>query len=202
LHVDKCNGIGGLASWYVWSGFTENHFRRVLSYFGGVIGLMVKFEKFAAETLRKLEKPGLLLVGANKSGKCNVMTIGWGFVGVLWRKPVFVVAVRPSRFTHEFIEHAGEFTVNVPGEGMDKAVAYCGEVSGRRHDKFKKCKFMLVSGKKVSVPVIEECKIHYECKVVHKLKVKRNLIPTDVKKLFYPKGDYHTLYFGRILAVY
>jgi hypothetical protein len=107
-------------------GFKENHFRGASCYFGGVVGLRVKFEKFAIETLRKLGDPGLLLVGAKKNGKCNVMTIGWGFVGVLWRKPVFVVAVRPSRFTHDFIEDAGEFTVNVPGEGMDKAVAYCG----------------------------------------------------------------------------
>jgi hypothetical protein len=37
---------------------------------------------------------------------------------------------------------------------------------------------------------------------VHELKVKRALIPVDVKKRFYPRGDYHTLYFGRILTVY
>jgi flavin reductase (DIM6/NTAB) family NADH-FMN oxidoreductase RutF len=59
-----------------------------------------------------------------------------------------------------------------------------------------------MEGKKVKVPVIKECKVHYECKVVHKLKVKRDLVPANVKKLFYPKGNHHTLYFGKILAVY
>ena len=167
-----------------------------------VSGMNVKLDEFLPETLAKLENPGCLLVGAKKGGNCNVMTIGWGLVGVFWGLPVFLVAVRHSRFTHEFIEDGDEFTVNVPGEGLDKAVSHCGEVSGREHDKFTECKLSPVKGKKVKVPVIKECKIHYECKVVHKLEVRPDLVPADVKKLFYPKDDYHTLYFGKILAVY
>jgi len=161
-----------------------------------------KFDEFVVETLAKLEDPGCLLVGAKKDAKCNVMTIGWGFVGVFWRMPVFLVAVRHSRFTHEFLEDSGEFTVNVPGEGLDKVVSYCGEVSGRDHDKFRECELGLAKGKKVKVPVIEKCRIHYECKVVYKLEVKPRMVPANVKKVFYPKDDYHTLYFGKILAVY
>lgn len=160
------------------------------------------FDEFAVETLQKLKDPGLLLVGAKKNGKRNVMTIGWGFVGVMWRLKVFVVLVRPSRFTHEFVEDGGEFTVNVPDEGMEKAVAYCGEVSGREHNKFKESKLHLVKGKKVKVPVIKECKIHYECRVIHKLKINPRLVPDKMKKRFYPKKNFHTVYFGEILAAY
>jgi flavin reductase (DIM6/NTAB) family NADH-FMN oxidoreductase RutF len=159
-------------------------------------------DKFTVETLQKLKDPGLLLVGAKKNGKRNVMTIGWGFIGVMWRLKVFVVLVRPSRFTHEFVEDGGEFTVNVPDEGMEKAVAHCGEVSGREHNKFKESKLHLVKGKKVKVPVIKECKIHYECRVIHKLKVNARLVPDKVKKRFYPKKNFHTVYFGEILAAY
>lgn len=160
------------------------------------------FDEFAVETLQKLKDPGLLLVGAKKNGKRNVMTIGWGFVGVMWKLKVFVVLVRPSRFTHEFVEDGGEFTVNVPDEGMEKAVAYCGEVSGREHNKFKESKLHLVKGKKVKVPVIKECRIHYECRVIHKLKLNPRLVPDKVKKRFYPKKNFHTVYFGEILAAY
>jgi flavin reductase (DIM6/NTAB) family NADH-FMN oxidoreductase RutF len=160
------------------------------------------FDEFAVETLQKLKDPGLLLVGAKKNGKRNVMTIGWGFVGVMWRRNVFVVLVRPSRFTHQFVEDGGEFTVNVPDEGMEKAVAHCGEVSGREHNKFKESKLHLVKGKKVKVPVIKECRIHYECRVIHKLKLKPRLVPDRVKKRFYPKNNFHTVYFGEILAAY
>lgn len=164
--------------------------------------MLLEFEKYVEETLRKLHDPGLLLVGAKKDGKTNVMTIGWGLVGVVWRKPVFLVLVRPSRFTHEFIEDTGEFTVNVPSNGMEKIVDYCGGVSGREVDKFKKCELTAVKGKKLKAPVIKECIIHYECKVVHKLEVKPELVIEPVRKMFYAKDDFHTLYFGEILAVY
>jgi len=162
----------------------------------------LQFEKHVAKTMSKLEDPGLLLVSAKKDGKSNVMTVGWGLVGVLWRMPVFMVAVRPSRFSHELIEDSGEFTVNVPGEGMDDVVEHCGNVSGREHDKFAECKLRLAKGKKVRVPVIKECKTHYECLVVHKLEVVPGLVSANVKKTFYPRGDYHTIYFGKIVAVY
>jgi flavin reductase (DIM6/NTAB) family NADH-FMN oxidoreductase RutF len=167
-----------------------------------MVSMKVKFRKFAKETLSKLADPGLLLVGAKKDGKPNVMAIGWGFIGVLWGKPVFVVAVRPSRFTYEFIEDTGEFTVNVPNAGMEEVISHCGEVSGRKRDKFRECKLTVVKAKKVKAPVIKQCKVHYECRVLHKLKVKRDLIPANVKKSFYPRGDYQTLYFGQILTVY
>jgi flavin reductase (DIM6/NTAB) family NADH-FMN oxidoreductase RutF len=164
--------------------------------------MSAQLEKYVVETLRKLNDPGLLLVSRMKNGKCNVMTIGWGFVGVFWRMPVFVVAVRPTRYTHEFLDSSGEFTVNVPDEDMDKVVQYCGRVSGKEHDKVKECGLTLVKAREVKAPLIEECKIHYECRVVHKLEINPGLVPIKVKIFLYPKHDYSTLYFGNILAVY
>jgi flavin reductase (DIM6/NTAB) family NADH-FMN oxidoreductase RutF len=159
-------------------------------------------EEYLAETMRRLEDPGLLLVSKNKSGKNNVMTIGWGLVGPLWGMPMFVIAVRPSRYTHRFIEESQEFTVNVPDQSMCDIVEYCGEVSGREHDKFKECRMKTLKGKIVSVPTIKKCKIHYECRVVHRLEIDPKLVPANVSKSFYPKNNYHTLFFGQILAVY
>ncbi len=160
------------------------------------------YDEFVVETLQKMEKPGLLLVGAKKDGKRNVMAIGWGFIGIMWRKKVFVVLVRPTRFTHEFIEDHEEFTVNVPRDGMEKIVDHCGTVSGREHNKFRENKLHLRKGKKVKVPIIKECKTHYECRVIHKLKINRRLVSKKVKKTLYPKRDFHTIFFGEILAVY
>ena len=76
--------------------------------------------KYVAKTLNKLADPGVFLVGSKKDGSSNVMAIGWGLVGNFWTKPVFLVAVRHSRFTHEFIEDSGEFTVNVQVKGLMK----------------------------------------------------------------------------------
>jgi len=161
-----------------------------------------KTDMFTLETLSKLENPGLLLVGTNKAGKSNVMTIGWGLIGTFWRMPVFMIAVRPTRYTHEFIEESGEFTLNVPTDDMDKIVEICGTISGRKTDKIKECKLTLKKAKKIKTPTIKQCKIHYECQVVHKLKINPKQVPLDIKQELYPKPDYHTLYFGKILAVY
>lgn len=164
--------------------------------------MSIEIEPYAAETLTKLEDPGLLLVARKTTGETNIMTIGWGFIGQLWGGPVFVVAVRHSRYTHELIEESNEFTVNIPAEGMEKTVSYCGEVSGRDHDKQKKCKLVMKKGRRLKTPVIMKCRIHYECKVVHKLELKPKLVPADTKRAFYAKRNYHTLYFGKIVAVY
>lgn len=169
------------------------------------------FEECSIETIRKLEDTGLLLVSTNKQGRNNVMTIGWGLIGVFWGKPVFLVSVRPSCCTHRFIEETGEFTVNVPEEGMKDVVKYCGEVSGRDHDKFSECELKVLKSRIVRPPIVGQCKLHYECRVVHKIDVIPRLIPlrffirviiAKIKGILYLRGNYRSLYFGEILAVY
>lgn len=170
------------------------------------------FEEHIAETTRKLQETGLLLVSRNKQGKNNVMTIGWGLIGVFWNKPVFVVSIRDPCYTHEFIEESGEFTVNVPTEDMKDAVQYCGEVSGREHDKFSECKLDLLKSKFVKAPIIKQCKLHYECRVLRKfdviprsstLRYFVRVIAAKIEKIFHKHSDkYRSLYFGEILAVY
>jgi len=150
---------------------------------------------------RNLQKNGLFLTSVGRDGRYNVMTIGWGLMGVLWGEPVFMVAVRPSRHTFKLIEETNEFTVNVPGDGMDEALAYCGKVSGRDHDKFKEMKLTTEKGKKVKSPIVSKCIAHFECKVIGKSKVVPELLSGEVKKAYYSSGDYHTVYFGRPLSI-
>ena len=45
-----------------------------------------------------------------------------GFIGILWGKPFFIIAVRPSRFTYELLEWANDFTVNVSSRGMEEVL--------------------------------------------------------------------------------
>ncbi|MEM2876372.1 MAG: flavin reductase family protein [Candidatus Bathyarchaeia archaeon] len=125
----------------------------------------LKVGELLNETVRALNDRGLLLASVGRDGRPNVMTIGWGFVGYLWSKPYFIVAVRPSRHTYRLIKETGDFTVNVPSKGMEDVVDYCGTVSGRIYDKFKAKKLTPVKGRYVNSPIIDECILHYECKV-------------------------------------
>ncbi|MEM2093951.1 MAG: flavin reductase family protein [Candidatus Bathyarchaeia archaeon] len=150
----------------------------------------------------RLDTCGLLLTSVSLDGKPNVMTIGWGLMGRLWGQEVFMVAVRPSRYTFRLLEETGEFTVNVPPEkDMDKAVAYCGEVSGRDHDKFGELGLKVESGRSVKTPLISECVAHFECKVIGKSRLAPELLGEDVRRTSYPSGNFHTLFFGKPLKI-
>ncbi|MGQ9630521.1 MAG: flavin reductase family protein [bacterium] len=162
----------------------------------------VYYADYLKETFQVMGKEGLLLASQDGKGKPNAMTIGWGTVGIIWGKPVFVVLVRPSRYTYGLIESSGAFTVNVPPRELAEVVSFCGTVSGRDHDKFRERGLTAVPGKHVKAPIIEECVINYECRVVHKNDVLKDELDPRIRSSSYPAGDFHRVYFGEILAVY
>jgi len=157
---------------------------------------------YLEETIQKLKHPGLLLVSADADGKPNAMTIGWGTIGVIWGKPIFIVLVRPSRYTYKLMEQADDFTVNVPSADMGDVVAFCGSKSGRDYDKFAEKGLTAVPGRSVKSPIIDQCVIHYECKVVHKNDVLKDKLAEKIISSAYASGDFHTIYYGEILSVY
>jgi len=77
-----------------------------------------------------------------------------------------------------------------------------GSVSGRDHDKFKEKGLTTTRGKKVRSPIISDCIVHYECKVIYKTKFRPSGIPKNVMRGYYPSEDFHTVYFGEIVAAY
>ena len=79
---------------------------------------------------------------------------------------------------------------------------YFGNVSGRDYDKFKQKRLTTTPGRKIKSPIIEECAIHYECRVVHKNDVIPDKLAEEILGSAYRQGDFHRIYFGEILAVY
>ena len=157
--------------------------------------------EYAPQTLAALSNPGLLLVSLDPKGRPNVMTIGWGSLGIFWRRPIFIAPVRHSRYTHGCIEHTGDFTVNVLPQELAQLAEFCGSRSGRDCDKFAEAHLTAAGALRVKSPVIEECVLHYECRVVHS----NDLVPAAMDKgmldSLYATGDYHRFFFGEIVAV-
>lgn len=158
--------------------------------------------EFIDETHRLMRDGGLFLVTARNNGRPNAMTIGWGLVGTMWRKPFFTVAVRLSRHTHKLMEESDEFTVCLPAKGMEKALEICGTMSGRDIDKFNELNLMARKGFQVDAPYIAECPVHYECRVAYKTELRPGQLIEELERDAYPGGNYHVLYFGQILGVY
>jgi flavin reductase (DIM6/NTAB) family NADH-FMN oxidoreductase RutF len=154
----------------------------------------------AEDSINKIKKGAFLTV---KSGNgLNTMIIGWATFGIVWRKPIMMVAVRLSRHTFGIIEAAKDFTVTVPAGEMDKEIAFCGSKSGREVDKFKECNLETTGSRQVASPILKTPGRHYECKIIYKSAMDPAHFDEGYDSSIYPLKDYHTLYFGKILACY
>ena len=160
----------------------------------------VEWTQFLPETLVALREPGCLLASQADEGKPNAMTIGWGTVGIIWGRPMFVVLVRQSRYTWRLLEAHAEFTVNVPPPALADAAVLCGTKSGRDADKLAECGLTPVAGQHVRVPLLDECPVAYECRILHRNHVDPSHLAGVVLDECYAKGDFHTLYYGQILG--
>jgi flavin reductase (DIM6/NTAB) family NADH-FMN oxidoreductase RutF len=144
------------------------------------------------------------LITAEKEGRANTMTVAWGGLGVMWGKPVIFVAVRPERYTYEFIEAANAFSLTFFNESFRKTLGHCGTVSGRDEDKIKKNNLTLLYDG--TVPYFQECRMALICKNIMATTFK----PEDLRDKDFVKfygggndpsglgGGYHTLYIAQI----
>lgn len=161
----------------------------------------VEFNELSKEMLSQLKKGAFLTV--KNEDKLNTMTIGWGSLGFIWNVPVFMVPVRYSRYTYEMIEKTDEFTVSVPLKGdMAKELAFCGSKSGREVDKFKELNLTAKEAQMINTPIIEECELHFECKIVYKQAMNPEFLDQAIDDTKYPNDNYHVLYYGEIKACY
>ena len=162
--------------------------------------------KYVREMNELLKDSGLFLVTGsmenNERLKHNAMTIGWGFLGTMWSRPVFAVAVRHSRYTFKLLEESKSWTVCVPAKEMAMALEFCGTQSGRDVDKFKEMNFTAKKGVEIEAPYIEECPIHVECETIFKTDMKPGQLKAGIEKELYKTKDYHMIYFGEVKGVY
>ena len=154
----------------------------------------------ADQMMERIKKGAFLTVRAED--QVNTMTIGWATLGYIWQRRVFMIAVRDSRHTFALLEKTDNFTVTVPApDTYQDAIMLCGSKSGRDIDKFKECALQQKAAQLVQSPIIDIPGNHYECRIIYKSAMDNALLDPELEKL-YPKKDYHTLYFGDILACY
>jgi flavin reductase (DIM6/NTAB) family NADH-FMN oxidoreductase RutF len=155
------------------------------------------YEKF----VKVLCKPGALLGVVDNEGRPNLMTISWSSIGNIWHKPICTVLVRSSRHSYTCLEQMRQFTVNAGGI-PDKVLELCGTTTGRKDDKFKAAGITAAPAKKVKAPIINECAIHYECKVVNYCDINPMNLTYELIDSCYATGDFHRIFFGEIVACY
>lgn len=158
--------------------------------------------EYAGVITKALEKGAFLTSQAD--GKVNTMVIGWGHIGRIWEKPVFVAYVRTSRFTRELLDKSPEFTVNIPINGYSKeAFAIGGTKSGRDMDKLKEAHLTAMPAEVISVPAIKEFPLTLECRIIYREEQDASRLPESIQKQFYSVDTAeHIFYYGEIVAAY
>jgi flavin reductase (DIM6/NTAB) family NADH-FMN oxidoreductase RutF len=110
--------------------------------------------------------PIVLVTCVDANGVPNIITLG-ASAPCSARPPTIGIAVAPARYSHSLIAQRGEFAVNIPRATDLEKVDLCGCVSGRDHDKFAETGYTAIPGAAISVPIIAECPVNLECRVVH-----------------------------------
>lgn len=108
----------------------------------------------------------ILLIGANVHDTPNFMAAAW--CGIANGEPPMIsVAIRHQRYTLRGIRQNLTFSVNVPSTDIVREIDYCGIISGSKVNKVEICQFNVFYGKLDNAPLIEQCPVNLECKVVH-----------------------------------
>lgn len=164
-------------------------------------GQELRYESLAKAFLEQLPKGAFMSVHAEPD---NTMTIGWGALGYMWKKPVLVVMVRPSRHTCGLVDEEKAFTVSVPlDQDLQDELLACGRHSGRDGDKFERFGLDKQQARALlDAPIVGDCSLHYECRVLLRQPMDPSALDDVVRESAYPNGDYHVLYFAEILDTY
>lgn len=142
----------------------------------------------------------LLTAGDYPSGHFNMMTVSWGFMGIIWNRPIIQAVVRPTRHTYGFMEKAGDFTLSAFPQKYQPTLAMLGSKSGRDIDKVKESGLTPLPGRKTKSPAFDEAELIIECRQVYFNDLDPNHFLADYIQKEYNQ-DYHRFYFGEVLDI-
>lgn len=121
-----------------------------------------------------------VLVGANVNDKPNYITVG----GIGWLcYDAMSVSVGRKQYTNAGIKENGTFSINQPSTNMIKKLDYCGLHSGSKVD--KSAFFENFYGELQTAPMIKECPVNIECRVVQIM-----------------ERPVHTIFIGEVVTIY
>ena len=106
-----------------------------------------------------------LITCVDSDGRPNIITLGE--VAMVSLKPTRVsVGTRPATYSNGLIKETGEFVINFPTVDIVDEVDFCGTRSGRDVNKFAETRLTPEPAIHVRPPLIKECPVNLECKVI------------------------------------
>lgn len=163
------------------------------------------FESIHPESIEdnvfKLIGKDWMLICAGTPDHYNMMTASWGCAGVLWRKHVAVVFVRPQRHTFMFLEENPRFTLSFFEEKHRETLNVCGTNSGRTIDKMGLDNLTALETPSGSV-AFKESRLVIECRKIYYDDIKPEFFMAFDLEQIYTRKDYHRFFIGEITGVW
>ncbi len=130
--------------------------------------------------------------------RANGLTIAWGGLGVLWRKPCMTVYIHKDRYSKTIFDEADAYSVNFFGDEAKELLNYFGSHSGRNEDKAAVAQASIAKGD--IAPYFEDAELVVLCKKMGQNDFDPNSVDEGVKA-WYAKSGVHTIYHGEIVKV-
>lgn len=126
----------------------------------------MKKTAFPIEHVYQLLEPGpVLLVTTARKGRFDVMPMSWHSM-FEFEPPLVGCIISTRSYTSENLRSAKECVLNIPTADLADQVVLCGNVSGRRFDKFKRSGLTPQPASCVKAPLVGECYASLECRLV------------------------------------
>ncbi|MDD5382686.1 MAG: flavin reductase family protein [Candidatus Margulisbacteria bacterium] len=144
-----------------------------------------------ADVYQLLGSGPTVLISTSLKGKYNVMPIAWT-TPLDFKPPIIACCIGDHSYTFQIVKRTKEFVINIPTANLVKKVVGCGSVSGRKVDKFKKFKLTPEPASKIKAPLVKECYVNLECKVIDSSLInKYNLFIVKVVAAWMERGIKH-----------
>ena len=109
--------------------------------------------------------PKVLVSCRGLNGENNVLAVGY-CGNCSYNPPMVMVGIVPTRYSYQMIKESGCFVVNLVDKNYQETFNYLGSHSKRDEDKLALMKVKLSECKKINAPLLADCPVNIECKVV------------------------------------
>ncbi len=106
----------------------------------------------------------VFVISNDEQGKASGMVAGWN-MKCSSDPGMFAVSLSKKGYTHKLIRQCKEFVVAVPNKELEEVVLFFGSHHGNEVDKFADSGLETEKAKIVSVPLIKNATVNFECKL-------------------------------------
>ena len=168
-------------------------------------------EKFYEIEIKDIEKyknsfdlfsEGTLAAARSNNNIENALTIGWGALGILWRKPCCTIYINKKRYSKSIFDNASGFSVSFFDEASKEPLMnYYGKLSGRDVDKMNEGPFKVIHDQETGIPYFDNASLVIICEKMASSDFDINLINENNIVEWYKRDGVHTIYYGKIIKV-